>query len=107
MYTVDSNLDWGQDLKRLTKWVEENNIEKIKVAYFGGGDPAYYLKDKVEYFAWEEPQQGWVAVSATFLQVGRGEAAAGFDQPVVYFDWLDPYTPVAKIGYSIFIYHIE
>jgi len=30
-YAVDSNLDWGQDLKRLAKFVEENHIEKLKL----------------------------------------------------------------------------
>src|SRR3989344_2046490 len=33
-YVVDSNLDWGQDLKRLAQFVEENNINQIKVDYF-------------------------------------------------------------------------
>lgn len=98
VYTVDSNLDWGQDLKRLTNWVEENNIQKIKVAYFGGGDPIYYLGDKAEYFNWQEPQKGFLAVSATLLQVGKVTGQ---------FSWLKPYPPIAKIGYSIFIYQID
>ena len=106
LYTVDSNLDWGQDLKRLAKWVEENNIEKIKIAYFGGGEPNYYLGDKADGFNWLEPQKGWLAVSATLLQGGRGTPAPGFNQPTGYFDWLNQYTPVTKIGYSIFIYNI-
>ena len=33
-YVADSNLDWGQDLKRLAEYVEENNIEIIKVDDF-------------------------------------------------------------------------
>ncbi|MCD6528398.1 glycosyltransferase family 39 protein, partial [bacterium] len=49
-YAVDSNLDWGQDLKRLTYWVNENNIKKIYVDYFGGGSVKYYLKEK--YLPW-------------------------------------------------------
>ncbi|MFH1841165.1 MAG: glycosyltransferase family 39 protein [Candidatus Nealsonbacteria bacterium] len=106
-YTVDSNLDWGQDLKRLAAWVEENNIEKIKIAYFGGSDPKYHLGDKIEGFAWEEPQKGWIAISATLLQGGRGTPIPGFDQSTGYFNWLDNYDPVVKIGYSIFVYHIE
>lgn len=109
IYTVDSNLDWGQDLKRLTEWVNKNLPvgSQVKVAYFGGGDPSYYLKDRVEYFTWEEPQKGWVAISVTLLQGGRGKPAPGFNQPSSYFNWLDQYTPATKIGYSIFIYHIE
>lgn len=107
LYTVNSNLDWGQDLKRLARWVEENKIEKIKIAYFGGGDPSYYLGDRVEYFAWEKPQKGWIAVSVTPLQIGRGIPAPGFEGPAGFFHWLDPFTPVTKIGYSIFVYYID
>ena len=112
IYTVDSNLDWGQDLKRLKKWVEENKIEKIYVDYFGGGEAKYYLKEK--FLPWqgtkdpkELPKGSYLAVSATFLQGGRGLPAPGFDQPHSYYRWLDKYQPIVKIGYSIFIYQIK
>jgi hypothetical protein len=105
-YVVDSNLDWGQDLKRLATWVKANNINKIKIAYFGGGNPEYYLGDRVEYFKWEEPQKGWVAVSATFLRGGQAIPASGFREPTDYFYWLFPYQPVKTIGNSIFVYNI-
>lgn len=112
IYTVDSNLDWGQDLKRLKKFVEENNIEKIYVDYFGGGDTKYYLGEKFE--SWhgtrgpkEFPKGNYLAVSATFLQGGRGKPVPGFNQPYGYYNWLNRYTPIAKIGYSIFIYYID
>jgi 4-amino-4-deoxy-L-arabinose transferase-like glycosyltransferase len=111
IYTVNSNLDWGQDLKRLKKWIDEKNIDKIYVDYFGGGDAQYYLKEK--YAPWwgtrdskEFPKGSYLAVSATFLQGGRGLPTPGFNQPYGYYHWLDKYTPVAKIGYSIFIYYI-
>jgi len=112
IYTVNSNLDWGQDLKRLKKWVNENKIDKIYVDYFGGGDAQYYLKEK--YAPWwgtrdesEFPKGNYLAVSATFLQGGRGIPIPGFDQPSGFYRWLDKYPPVAKIGYSIFIYQIK
>lgn len=110
-YTVDSNLDWGQDLKRLAKWTDENNIDKIYVDYFGGGDVKYYLGDK--FLSWqgaknpkEMPNNSYLAVSATFLQGGRGKPAPGFNQPYGYYLWLNKYEPVVKIGNSIFVYHI-
>lgn len=107
-YVVDSNYDWGQDLKRLTRWLKENNIEKIKVDYFGGGDLAYYLGDKWERFdPLQGPQKGWLAVSVGQLQGGRGNPVPGFDQPSGYYKWLNKYTPVAKAGKSIFIYYID
>lgn len=113
IYTVNSNLDWGQDLKRLKRWVDENKIEKIYVDYFGGGDAGYYLKEK--FIPWqgnrdpEEIEKGsYLAVSATFLQGGRGEPAIGFNQPSGFYRWLYQYDPpVAKIGYSIFVYYID
>lgn len=112
VYTVNSNLDWGQDLKRLKNWVAEKGIDKIYVDYFGGGSAEYYLKEK--YLPWrgerdpnEFPKGNYLAVSATFLQGGRGEPAPGFTQPTGCYLWLDEYQPIAKIGYSIFIYYID
>lgn len=41
-YLLDSNIDWGQDLKRLPPFLSERRIEQPCVAYFGGAEPAYY-----------------------------------------------------------------
>jgi 4-amino-4-deoxy-L-arabinose transferase-like glycosyltransferase len=111
-YTVDSNLDWGQDLKRLRDWVDEQGIKKIYVDYFGGADTKYYLGNKL--ISWQgdrSPSElakgSYLAVSATFLQGGRGKLALGFSQPHGYYNWLDSYKPVKIIGNSIFIYQIK
>jgi 4-amino-4-deoxy-L-arabinose transferase-like glycosyltransferase len=107
-YVVDSNYDWGQDLKRLTKFVEDNKIEKIKVDYFGGDDVGYRLGEKwVRFDPTQGPQTGWIAVSATLLQGGRGIPVKGFDQPTGYYRWLDNYQPVTRAGNSIFVYYVE
>jgi len=100
-HVVDSNLDWGQDLRRLEKFVEEKNIDHIKVDYFGGGDAKYYLGDKAEiWHADNGPTTGWLAVSATFLQTSRAF-------PNASYEWLYKYEPVEKIGFSIFVYNIK
>jgi len=41
-YLLDSNLDWGQDLKGLSKFMRANGIHEISLGYFGQGDPEYY-----------------------------------------------------------------
>ncbi len=107
-YVTDSNLDWGQDLKRLAKYVEENKIEKIKLDYFGGSKPEYYLGNKYEKLDARNSNQrhGWLAVSATLLQGGRAFSPK-FDQDTTYYTWLNDYEPVAKVGYSIFIYKLD
>ncbi|OGN03129.1 MAG: hypothetical protein A2655_00795 [Candidatus Yanofskybacteria bacterium RIFCSPHIGHO2_01_FULL_43_42] len=114
-YAVDSNLDWGQDLKRLAIWAEENippiSGDKINLDYFGWADQSYYLKDK---FVWisagtyknardflaRNPGGGYVAVSASFYMGSRGD-------PVNNYMWLDTYRPIATIGNSIFVWEIR
>jgi hypothetical protein len=112
LYVVDSNLDWGQDLKRLNTWLDDNGVNKIYLDYFGGGDTEYYLKQK--FLPWwgernpqELPKGSYLAVSASQLQGGRGIAVKGYDGPTGYYNWLNSYTPVAKIGYSIFVYRVD
>lgn len=118
-YLVDSNIDWGQDLKGLEKYMTDNKIAKVKLSYFGSGDPSYYGID-YEYLPsvgigpsmpdgkwWYEdgyqedcgPTDGIIAVSVTNLQ---GALFRNHD----CFHWLRNYKPIAKIGYSIFVYDI-
>lgn len=41
-YLVDSNIDWGQDLRRLRAWMNENGVDEVALAYFGTDDPGAY-----------------------------------------------------------------
>ncbi len=101
-YMVDSNTDWGQDLRRLAEFVEENNIDHIKVNYFGGGRPEYYLGDKYEAFwASKQPRKGWIAISASWIGWQKNNPAPD------NYEWLANYKPVEFIGNSIFVYHIK
>ena len=110
-YVVDSNLDWGQDLKRLADWVEKNNIKKISLDYFGWSDQTYYLKDKLVWiwagkynnpreFLVDNPDGGYIAVSATFYMGSR-------EKPETSYAWLDDYKPLTVIGNSIFVWYIS
>ncbi|MFH1509840.1 MAG: glycosyltransferase family 39 protein [Candidatus Nealsonbacteria bacterium] len=109
-YAVDSNYDWGQDFYRLLAFVETNNIDKIYLDYFGGENPEYWLGEKYVQLKpreIKEAPKGWVAVSLNQMQGGVGEPVPGFDQETGFYDWLKNYTPVARMGYSIFVYKIE
>jgi len=110
-YVTDSNLDWGQDLKQLAQYVKENNIEMIYIDYFGGDDLDYRFGEK--YQPWwgdrnpdDLPSNGWLAVSATLAQGGRGKAVHGYNKKTGYYNWLNQYEPVKIINNSIFIYQI-
>lgn len=104
-YLIDSNLDWGQDLRRLKTYIDKNNITDIKVDYFGGGNLDYYLGSG-NYSTWgfdRGPTTGWLAVSADAIQWNSANSGERMS-----YHWLtDNYEPVAKIGNSIFVYHIE
>ena len=114
-YAVDSNYDWGQDLKRLRSWVGENLAlnEKIAVDYFGGGNPKYYLGDRFETWSSAKGTPAtdgikWLAVSIEFIQSAQGMPARGFQRkPEDEYQWLvKPYEPYARAGNSIFIYEL-
>jgi hypothetical protein len=106
-YVTDSNTDWGQDLKRLKTYLDQNpEINKIRVDYFGGGDIPYYIGDK--YIMWYDSmrpvQTGWYAISTNFLQGSIYDVAN--KTPENNYAWTQQYKPVAMIGDSILIYHI-
>lgn len=125
-YVVDSNVDWGQGLKRLSKWVENQGIEKIYVDYFPDMFPSersilkYYLGDKaIPWYGscwwrwWGLPDPGsfpkgnYLAVSATFLQTDRGVPRSDYlGWKWGCYNWLNDYDPIAQVGNSIFVYYI-
>lgn len=107
LYLVDSNLDWGQDLNRLARWVDYNEIDHLYVDYFGGGVPKQAIgADKVT--SWHSkmglpPSGSYLAVSATFYQMS--EFYARRSNEVSYVRML-PRKPDFQIDSSILIYKI-
>ena len=108
-YLDDSNIDWGQDLKRLAEYVKAHDIRGLKLYYFG----SYFLKPAAKHYGLEyapmrfpqdirDPAPGWYAVSAHLLQ--RPQLFSTSD---VRFDWLDRFQPQAVIGHSIYVYRFE
>jgi len=109
-YVVDSNVDWGQDAKRLADWVNANKIQKISLDYFGWADAGYYLGNKYVWinagryknareFLADNPGGGYIAVSKSFYMGSR-------EKEETSYAWLDAYQPIADIGNSIFVWHI-
>ena len=109
-YVADSNLDWGQDLKRLSDWTDGSGIKKIYLDYFGWSDPYYYLKDKyvwinINSFSSEEdflsrhPEGGYIAISGTFLM-------QSLDSSKPNYLWLYAKKPTVVVGNSIFVWKV-
>jgi 4-amino-4-deoxy-L-arabinose transferase-like glycosyltransferase len=108
---VDSNLDWGQDLPALERYVAEHDISSLYLSWFGESRPAQYdipyrfipskpdeLSDiHTRVYHPDYPPPGVYAISATNLQ------ALLFDDKDL-FAWFLQREPVAQVGYSISIY---
>ena len=108
-HLVDSNIDWGQDLHALKAFMDERQLHEIGLAYFGTVVPAR-IGINATPLPSRFPQPGWYAVSVNFVhgrphairdqngdrtQVGIGE-----------FGYFRFFEPVARIGYSIDVYHL-
>ncbi len=130
-YVTDSNYDWGQDLKRLRQWVDrydrcvgslprpaacasltengqalptETPIDRIRIDYFGGSNPAYYFGERfVPWHGENTPEPGWYAISAGFFQESIHK-----DKPADQWSyiWLAQYPRLARAGDSIFIFYV-
>lgn len=103
-WLVDSNIDWGQDIKKLRVWMTANQVEKLHLNYFGRADLAGYglpfewLPRTPDLAEWEKVD-GFAAASVTPLM-------GVYTQPGV-MDYLRQRTPITKIGYSIYVYDLR
>ncbi len=108
-YVTDSNADWGQDLKRLKKWLDQYpEIKKIKVDYFGGGNPQYYLGNRFEPW-WDSKrpiESGYYAISTNFLMGSLYDKEKKDNQS---YRWIlkNNLHPIYQIGTSILVYYIS
>lgn len=95
-----SDLDWGQDLQRLSDELRRRQVPALALAYHGYADPARHGLPPWQPLAPGRPVHGWVAVSQHFITFGTKEAP--YDQ----YRWLLAHEPVARIGSSIRLYRI-
>ncbi len=106
-YLADSNLDWGQDLKRLKGFMDEKGVEHIYLSYFGTADPCYYRLHSIDLPGSFNRCSRANAKPAKFLAVSVTNLQSVYSPDKKTFSWLLPYEPVARIGYSIFVYDIQ
>jgi len=97
---VDSNLDWGQDLKRLADTLHERGIKEIAIKYFGTADLSRHGLPKIKKLVPYEFTTGWIAISITNAKTGN------YFTPYDHYSWLEKYEPIEYVGKSIKLYHI-
>lgn len=114
LYLVDSNIDWGQDLVTLDRWLEENRPdERAYLSYFGEARPEYYdiryqglasfpprlMTPAADPIIPQRPVAGLYAISVTNLQ------GVHFSDPAL-LSWFRPKEPLVRLGYSINLYEV-
>lgn len=109
-WLIDSNLDWGQDLPGLKKYMEDKGIKTIKLGYFGRVDPEIY---GINYeLAGKEPEEGVYAISINYL-VGRPYyLLKEHSRKLIYadLDYFKRYRslkPVDVVGHTIHIFKVN
>lgn len=99
---IDSDLDWGQDLLRLSTALHERHIEQVSIAYAGSKnlDLNNFNLPRFRVLPPHQPTTGWIAISFLCLKVGE------LGYPIDSYAWLEKYQPVARVGRSILLYYI-
>lgn len=97
---IDSDLDWGQDVFRLSSELRGRHIEQVSIAYAGSADLDHFGLPPYRMLVPHQPTTGWIAISLLRLKTG------GVNLPTDSFAWLEAYQPVCVVGRSIRLYHI-
>jgi hypothetical protein len=108
-HLLDSNLDWGQELPELRRWLAARGNPEVKLAYFGHVDPARY---GIRFEIPEEagaPHHGLYVVSANYLMgypytLVRDRRFV--EAPKDRFSWLRDFGPTARVGHTFFVFEI-
>jgi hypothetical protein len=92
---VVGDLDWGQDLTRLSAYLREKQIDHISIAYEGFYDPATFgLPETVRMKCGDVPS-GWVAIAV--------RRARRYPE---CWPWLPQQQRVEVVGKTMWIYHV-
>ncbi|MGC8883736.1 MAG: ArnT family glycosyltransferase [Bryobacteraceae bacterium] len=102
---LDSNIDWGQSLGEFIEWLGERPRNEVCLCYFGVVPLDYFGFDECGVIPDEEirrggrPERRWYAMSVTLLE--------GVYHKREWYGWLRARKPVAKIGYSIYVFDVS
>jgi hypothetical protein len=111
-YLLGSNIDWGQDLYELREWLDEHpEVRPLHVVIShiypletldirSAGTPPKWRPNQKPIGTWDKqltlgPQPGWYLLGTNDLYNANHE-----------YDWFHELTPVQRIGYSLFIFHV-
>lgn len=99
--SVGSDLDWGQDLFRLSDVLRARHIDSFSIAFLGSADLSRHNLPHFTVLRPFQPTTGWIAISLTRLVRGDTEP------PYYGYSWLRSCRPVERVGKSIMLYYVQ
>jgi len=106
-FLVDSDLDWGQDMKRLAARMKQLNVKELALEPFNGARveelqsegqfPATHPPDP------HAPSHGWNAASITMLKLFR--LGTFKSNPPVDL-WTDHLPPTERVGKGVLLWYV-
>jgi hypothetical protein len=101
---VDSDLDWGQDLKRLAKRLHEAGAREVAFLPLTLGDIEHEMGlPAIQGMDVQRPSRGWNAVGVTCwkeLRLGLGDR---YPEAAL---WPDRIAPTERVGKSMLLYYV-
>jgi len=99
-YLDDANIDWGQNLKRLKRYLDARRFDEVKLFYAGEIRPASYgIRAEPMQFAdlGRTPEPGIYVICSHGLV--RARAFYGIN-------WLNRYELIDHIGYAFYVFKV-
>ncbi|MBF0519649.1 MAG: glycosyltransferase family 39 protein [Nitrospirae bacterium] len=110
-HLLDSNLDWGQNLKRLYMWAQENKIESMTVYPWYAHHTDLFSEGKIfkrKLTLIDSRPKGYVAVSVMLSMLGKDPQCRGFlryEYEYLEKTYLEKMKPVTVVANTYFIYY--
>ncbi|MGA2769356.1 MAG: glycosyltransferase family 39 protein [Bryobacteraceae bacterium] len=104
---AESDLDWGQDLQRLSNKLKELGVKEVSLAYFGTADLTRHGLPAIKRLSAYRRTTGWVAVSLHIMMIEAAAIEKAQRTNMSPFSWLDWEIPVTRVGKSIDLYYVK
>jgi hypothetical protein len=104
-YLLESNIDWGQDLKKLRPFLKSYGNVPVCLEYFGNADVEYYGFSSVGSIPWTKDAEGRERVDC--LGAISVNLLYGLYTDPGAFSWIRDRKSLARVGGSIYLYDLR
>lgn len=104
LYLLDSNLDWGQDARKLGRWRKQQNLGRLCISYFGTASLDYYEIPQIPLLSLP-PGTDPLTLNCV-AAISANHLYDVYTTPNQHA-WARGLKPMGRIGYSIFLFDLR